>query len=171
MKKTVVCFLFVIFVLVGGKSLFGQGMMRQGGFSMHHYFMHARNLQLLHPRQAQQAMIHFAESLSVKCNFCHNVGPEADADSIKRDSVIQGDFALDDPQSVADKDVKKSLGHKARAREMVRMVNYDNQNFLDWKHSSGRQADKVNCWLCHRGKHDKMVSDHKEKNKDFVDLY
>ena len=171
MKKAFVWLLSAGLVLWGAEYLFGQGMMQRGGFPMHHYFMHTRNLEILHPPQVQQAMIHFAESLGVKCNFCHDVGPDADADSIRRDSGIQGDFAREDPQSAADENLKKSLGHKVRAREMLKMVTYNNKNYLNWKHSSGRPADRVNCWLCHRGTHDKMVFDHKEQNKEFTDLY
>ena len=48
---------------------------------------------------------------------------------------------------------------------------YDNQNFLSWSHSSGRNADQVNCWICHRGEHDKMVTDMKKEKKDFTDLF
>jgi hypothetical protein len=170
MKKVLIPLSIMLFIGIAG-YLYAQGMMRGGSFPMHHYFMHAQNLKILERQQAQQAMIHFSESLKVTCNFCHHVDAKVDADSIKKGLRIKGDFALEDSEAITDKELKKNLGHKIRAREMLKMVNYDNVNFLNWTHSSGRKADQVNCWICHRGTNDKMVFDHKKEHKDFTDLY
>jgi hypothetical protein len=169
MKKVLIPLSVILFLAIAA-YLYAQGMRHGDGFPTHHYFRHAQNIEILDRQQAPQAMIHFSESLKVTCNFCHNVDAKVDADSIKKDQSIKGDFALDDSEAITDAPLKKNLGHKKRAREMLKMVNYDNNNFLDWTHSSGRMADQVNCWLCHRGAHEKMVSDHKKEHKDFIDL-
>jgi len=170
MKKVLIPLCIILFIAIAA-YLYAQGMMRGVGFPMHRYFMHAQNLKILERQQAQQAMIHFSESLKVTCNFCHNVDAKVDADSIKKGLRIKGDFALEDSEAITDEQLKKNLGHKNRARDMLKMANYDNVNFLNWSHSSGRMADQVNCWICHRGTHDKMVYDHKKEHKDFTDLY
>ena len=171
MKKLLI-FLCVVLFVATAAYIYAQGMMMGGrGFPMRHHIMHAKNLKILKPHQVSQAMVHFSESLHVTCNFCHKADADANSNSIRNDQWIQGDFALEDSSAITDETLKKALGYKSRAREMLKMVQYDNREFLNWSHSSGRTADQVNCWICHRGKHDKMVSDYKNENKDFVDLY
>lgn len=174
MKKAT--FLFCVTLFVATASLIYAGgmmgwMMGGGASPMQHHVMHAENLKILKSGQVAQAMIHMSESLAVTCNFCHKANAKADAESVKKDQRIAGDFALEFSETIRDEALKKSLGHKKRAREMLKMVNYDNKNFLGWSHSSGRKADQVNCWVCHRGKHDKMVYDRKKEHKDFIDLF
>jgi len=174
MKKITVLFCITIFVatasFIYAAGMMG-GMMGSGASPMRRHVMHAQNLKILKSGQVAQAMIHMSESIGVTCNFCHKADAKADADSIKKDQRIAGDFALEFSETIKDEALKKALGHKNRAREMLKMVNYDNQNFLGWSHSSGRKADQVNCWVCHRGKHDKMISDQKKERKDFTDLF
>jgi hypothetical protein len=170
MKKVLIIFCVTLFVATAG-YIYAQGMMGWRGFPMHHHIMHAQNLKILQPQQISQAMVHISESLNEKCNFCHKAAADVDSNSIRKDQWIQGDFALDDSPAITDEVLKKALGYKNRAREMLKMVNYDNREFLNWSHSSGRMADQVNCWICHRGKHDKMVTDYKKEHGDFIDLY
>ena len=170
MKKVLILVFVTLFVATAA-YIYAQGMMGWRGFPMHHHIMHAQNLKILTPQQISQAMVHVSESLNVKCNFCHKAAADVDSNSIRKDQWIQGDFALDDSPAIADEALKKALGYKNRAREMLKMVNYDNREFLNWSHSSGRIADQVNCWICHQGKHDKMVSDYKKEHVDFIDLY
>lgn len=173
MKKITMSYLILLFIALVislHSNLYGLGMMGRGESTMHHYFMHVRNLKILEPSKAKEAMIHFTRSLNVKCNFCHNVSEKADDTYIIKDITIEGDFSQEYSPTITDEDLKKSLGHKNRTREMLKMVNYNNKNYLNWKHSSERSADQVNCWLCHRGKHDKMVSGHKKENPGFIEL-
>jgi len=174
MKRFVI--ISALFALVGNVSFIYAsgmmgGMMGGSGSPIHHHVMHSKNLKILKSGEVAQAMIHMSESLGVTCNFCHNADVKADADSIKRGRPVAGDFAMEFSETIKDEALKKALGYKSRAREMLEMVNYDNQNFLGWSHSSGRKADQVNCWICHRGEHDKMVSDMKKEQKDFTDLF
>ena len=170
MKKVLILFCVTLF-LATAAYIYAQGMMVGRGFPMQHHIMHAQNLKILGPQQVSQAMVHFSESLDVKCNFCHKAAADVDSNSIRKDQWIKGDFALEDSPAITDKALKKTLGLKNRAREMLKMVNYDNREFLTWSHSSGRMADQVNCWICHRGKHDKMISDYKKEHGGFADLY
>ena len=171
MKKVMILFCVTLFVAAAA-YIYAQGMMMGGkGFPMRHHVMHAQNLKILKPPQVSQAMVHFSESLNVTCNFCHKAASGVNSDSIRKNQRIQGDFALEASSAITDEALKKALGYKNRAREMLKMVQYDNREFLNWSHSSGRKADQVNCWICHRGEHDKMVSDYKNEHKDFKDLF
>lgn len=138
--------------------------------SMQDYSSYAPNLKILKSWQIQQTMLHFINSLNVKCNFCHNVGDQVDATYFIRYIPIEGNFSQDYSPAIQDENLIKSLGNKNWAREMLRMVNNNNKNYLHWEHRDGRSADKVNCWLCHRATHNKMVSDYKKENQDFIEL-
>ncbi len=86
-----------------------------------------KNLQVLPkdipPRELKATMESFADQLGVKCTFCH----------------VLDEYDRDDKQ------------HKKDARRMIKLVQ-------DMRTNSERyfvdevKPDRINCWLCHRGK-------------------
>ena len=110
MKRLTLCFSIILILLFSTVTIYGHGKMV---FPMHHHFMHADNLQIFEsPQQAQQAMVHFSESLGEKCNFCHDVGPEVGAESIRKDLRVSGNFEVDYSKSIKDKDLNYKLRQK-----------------------------------------------------------
>ncbi len=83
--------------------------------------------------QLDSVMDHFKASLGVKCSFCHADGP-----------VIDGKKHLDF--------VSDTKPEKLRAREMILMTNYLNENFFNPDHSNRPDTiHEVICFTCHRG--------------------
>jgi hypothetical protein len=86
-----------------------------------------KNLQVLPkdiaPRELKATMESFADQLGVKCTFCH----------------VLDEYDRDDKP------------HKKDARRMIKLVQ-------DMQANSARyfvdeiKPDRINCWLCHRGK-------------------
>ena len=95
--------------------------------------------QNLSKKELKARMKYFAKSLGVKCKFCH-----------LKDKKINLSEKITDPRQ------RKILGHKERAREMIRMVHEINSKFLNWKHGSGRKADQIDCMFCHQGHKDRL---------------
>ncbi len=76
-------------------------------------------------------MKHFAQSLGVKCNFCHQFNQEKKA----------MDFVSDANE------------HKGIAREMMKMTYRLNKKYFDVKDSKSLDAKlEVTCYTCHNGK-------------------
>jgi hypothetical protein len=76
-------------------------------------------------------MRHFAQSLGVKCNFCHQFNQQQKA----------MDFASDANE------------HKGVAREMMKMTTRLNKKYFDVKESKSLTAKlEVTCYTCHNGK-------------------
>lgn len=69
-------------------------------------------------REIVPYMKEMAGTLGVKCNFCHNMK----------------DKSLDE------------IKHKLIAREMMRMVNGINKDYM-----TPLKVDAITCWTCHRG--------------------
>jgi hypothetical protein len=97
-----------------------------------------KNLKVL-PRnitkeQMDSVMHHFANSLGVKCSFCH----------VRNDSTKKWDFADD------------GNPHKLKAREMMKMTDKINDKYFDV--TGGRRdlntALMVTCYTCHHGSTD-----------------
>ena len=83
--------------------------------------------------QLDSVMDHFKASLGVKCSFCHADGP-----------VIDGKKHLDF--------VSDTKPEKLRAREMLLMTSYINENFFNPDHSERPDTlHGVICFTCHRG--------------------
>jgi hypothetical protein len=86
-----------------------------------------KNLQVLpkdiSPRELKATMQSFADGLGVKCTFCH----------------VLDEYDRDDKQ------------HKKDARRMIKLVQDMRANkaryFVD-----ELEAERIDCWLCHRGK-------------------
>ena len=83
--------------------------------------------------QLDSVMDHFKVSLGVKCSFCH---------AVAKDTSLKGhlDFTSDEKPE------------KLRARDMLRMTAYLNENYFNPNHSS--QPDTIHeviCYTCHRG--------------------
>jgi hypothetical protein len=78
----------------------------------------------------------FAQSLGVRCNFCH-VG--------QGDDLSTYDFMSDEKE------------HKQVARTMLQMVREINQNHLVKLAEDGKQPPRVSCWTCHRGEEEPQL--------------
>ena len=72
----------------------------------------------------------FAQSLGVRCNFCHVE---------QGDDLSTYDFMSDEKE------------HKQQARVMLQMVRDINQNHLPKMAEEGKQPPRIGCWTCHRG--------------------
>jgi len=86
--------------------------------------------------QLDSVMDNFKASLGVNCSFCHAAAKDT---SVKRHL----DFASDEKPT------------KLRAREMMQMTAYLNENYFNPEHSS--QPDTIHqviCYTCHRGFHE-----------------
>jgi CRISPR/Cas system-associated protein Cas10 (large subunit of type III CRISPR-Cas system) len=82
-------------------------------------------------KEMDSVMRHFAQSLGVKCNFCHQFNQEQKA----------MDFASDANE------------HKGVAREMMKMTARLNKKYFDVKDSKSLTAKlEVTCYTCHHGK-------------------
>jgi hypothetical protein len=82
-------------------------------------------------KQMDSVMRHFAQSLGVKCNFCHQFNQEQKA----------MDFASDANE------------HKGVAREMMKMTTRLNKKYFDVKETKSLTAKlEVTCYTCHNGK-------------------
>lgn len=92
--------------------------------------------------ELKDRMKYISNALGVKCNYCH----------LKDKSISLSD-QITNPRE------RKILERKNTALEMIRMVEHINSNFLNWKHGSGRKADQVDCYVCHRGEPEHLVKD------------
>jgi hypothetical protein len=82
-------------------------------------------------KEMDSVMRHFAQSLGVKCNFCHQFNAEQKA----------MDFASD------------AIDHKGIAREMMKMTAKLNRKYFDVKDTKSLTAKlEVTCYTCHNGK-------------------
>ena len=80
-----------------------------------------KNLQILKVKsksELKQVMENIAGDLGVKCVFCHNMRDKSSDEK----------------------------NHKLVAREMMKMVQHINSEFLTWE-----GAASVSCWTCHKG--------------------
>lgn len=81
--------------------------------------------------QMDSVMHHFANSLNVKCNFCH----------VKTEDGKEWNFAADDNK------------HKLTARNMMKMTNKINDKYFDVTGGSKNLSTPlmVTCYTCHHG--------------------
>src|SRR5437763_11461866 len=84
--------------------------------------------------QMDSVMHHFANSLNVRCNYCH----------MRNDSTKTWDFASDENK------------HKLAARGMMKMMDKINDKFFDLSGSKRNlnTALMVTCYTCHHGSTD-----------------
>ena len=94
----------------------------------------------LSKKELKDRMKYISRSLGVKCKFCH-----------LKDKKI----SLSDKITIPSH--RKILKRKEIASSMIEMVETMNSTFLNWKHSSGRKADQIDCHFCHRGNPDHLL--------------
>jgi len=113
-------------------------------FSVKDHDEKAVNLKVL-PKNISEDELHnimrgFSKSLGVRCNYCHV------AQEVPGQQHPKFDFASDDKPE------------KNTARDMMRMVEAINADYIDKMHRSGRAWEQVSCVTCHNGKTTPIVS-------------
>ena len=104
----------------------------------------AVNLHVL-PKNTSEEELHkimrgYSMSLGVRCIFCH-VGKK-----IEGQERMKMDFATDDKRE------------KVVAREMMKMVDAINANYIDKMPRDGRVLEQITCVTCHNGRTTPIIS-------------
>jgi Photosynthetic reaction centre cytochrome C subunit len=102
------------------------------------------NLQVL-PKNTTEEELHkimrnYSMSLGVRCNFCHT------GQKIEGQESMKWDFAADEKHE------------KKVAREMMKMVDAINANYIDKMPRNGKALEQITCVTCHNGRTIPIVS-------------